>query len=105
MYAHPATPLDRTMGKWLNDAAAEHVFAPELRDRMVFRVFGFRPADPVAGDPGDPVEHTDFVETWMHYWQPDFWSLQPMASGRDGVDPQISRLEITRPAPLNAGGD
>jgi hypothetical protein len=79
MYAHPATPLDRTMGKWLNDAAAEYAFAPDLHDRMVFRVFGFRPADPAAGDPGDPLAHSDFVETWMHYWLEDFWSLRPPA--------------------------
>jgi hypothetical protein len=75
MLGSPTTPLDRTMGKWLNDAAAEYVFDPDLHDRMVFRVFGFRPADPASGDPGDPVMHSEMLETRMEYWRPDFWSL------------------------------
>lgn len=79
MYEGPPTMLDRTLGKWVNVEAAAHAFPAHLRDRLHFRVFGFRPADPRRRDPGDPTTHGAFNDTEMHYWLPDFWNGQPQA--------------------------
>lgn len=73
MYEGPPTMLDRTLGKWVNVEVAAYAFPAHLRDRLHFRVFGFRPADPARRDPGDPTAHSDFNDTEMHYWLPDFW--------------------------------
>jgi len=76
MYEGAPTMLDRTLGKWVNVEAAAYAFPEHLRDRLHFRVFGFRPADPGLRDPGDPTTHGDFNDTEMHYWLPDFWDGQ-----------------------------
>lgn len=73
MYAHPPTMLDRTLGKWLNVAAAEHVFPEAVRARSVFKVFGLR-------EPADPFRHTDFTLTEMGYWLPEFWGAEAMST-------------------------
>ncbi len=73
MYEKPPTMLDRTLGKWVNVAAAEHVFPDEARARMLFKIFGFRRPNSEKNDPGDPTVHGDFNDTEMHYWLPDFW--------------------------------
>jgi hypothetical protein len=73
MYGGPPTMLDRTLGKWVNVAAAAHIFPEHLRDRMLFRVFGFREPNEAINDPGDPTEHGHLNDTEMHYWLPDFW--------------------------------
>lgn len=76
MYEGPPAMLDRTFGKWVNVKAAAYAFPPHLRDRLHFRVFGFRAADPERRDPGDPTTHGEFNDTDMHYWLPDFWNGQ-----------------------------
>jgi pimeloyl-ACP methyl ester carboxylesterase len=76
MYEGPPAMLDRTFGKWVNVKAAAYVFPPHLRDRLHFRVFGFRAADRERRDPGDPTTHGEFNDTDMHYWLPDFWNGQ-----------------------------
>ncbi len=73
MYGAPPTMLDRTLGKWVNVAAAAHIFPEHLRGRMMFKVFGFRRPNRENNDPGDPTEHGDLNDTEMHYWLPDFW--------------------------------
>jgi hypothetical protein len=73
MYEVGPPTLDRSLGKWSNVAAAADAFPEPLRDRMLFKVFGFRPANAAIRDPGDPTAHGDFNDTEMHYWLPDFW--------------------------------
>ena len=73
MYTRSGSPFDKSLGRWASVAAAADVFPERLRDRMLFRVFGFRPANQELGDPGDPTRHDQFDDTEMHYWLPDYW--------------------------------
>ena len=63
--------LDRKLGKWVNVAAAAHIFPEHLRGRMMFKVFGLRRPDGAINDPGDPTAHGDLNDTEIHYWLSD----------------------------------
>lgn len=66
MYTPPTTPLDRTLGKWVNVRDIIHTFTPDARGRMTFKVFG--------DSPGEPDKHGDFNEVHMCFWRDSFWN-------------------------------
>lgn len=67
----PQTALDRTMGKWRNLHRAKHVFSKKAQEKMTFVVF---PRQPEANYfDRVPLEHGDFNETCVQYWDQEFW--------------------------------
>jgi pimeloyl-ACP methyl ester carboxylesterase len=69
----PATPLDRTLGRWDNLVQVAYVIPPNLRGRTTIKAFALRPGSVGNIDPSDPQpqRHTDFSQS--PYWDPKFW--------------------------------
>jgi hypothetical protein len=67
LFENPKTPLDRTFGRWNNVRTALHIFPPEARRWMLFRVFDR------AESPRNPTSHGDFNDDDMCYWRAEFW--------------------------------
>jgi hypothetical protein len=83
--SEPATPMDCTLGRWVNLVGMPYVIPPELRGRCSIKAFDLL-RDPDTG-PGlqDPQRHGDF--TSCNYWDPHFW--EPL----DPVPPAAPRVQ------------
>lgn len=114
MYEGPRTVIDRTMGKWGNLRASQHVFPARARSRMVFRVFNWdrdlcteqdsdkdcealkascaaERKNPEVHRPEcyeAPLRHGDFNETAAYFWCPYFWGADKVGwwnTGEAGI--------------------
>jgi hypothetical protein len=87
----PETPFDRVSGKWSNIVAAQQVFTPAVRARVVVKAFGVR--DPF--DAGDParfeglVRHDGFSRADFRFWDDASWRIRPWRS----ADGRVHRPE------------
>jgi pimeloyl-ACP methyl ester carboxylesterase len=74
----PATPLDRTMGRWDNVISAVEVIPQSIRGQITLKSFSLAPynqAPPPAGQPDyGPQEHGQF--RGRPYWCQEFWEQQ-----------------------------
>jgi len=84
----PATPLDRTLGRWDNLVQVAYVVPANLRGRTTIKAFALRPSSVDNIDPADPQpqRHADFSQS--PYWDPKFW--QPA----DPIQPGSSKLKF-----------
>lgn len=78
-YMHdPETHVDRMLGKWANMAEATHLIPPGVRNRVYFRVFGYRDALTNHGEGGmKPIKHGDFLDPDVPFYLPQFWWPYP----------------------------
>ncbi len=73
MYETPKTPEDKTFGFWPTAKSARKMFGAAAQNRMLYRVFNRRAAEP--GEPGNPIKHADFNDDDMCFWRPSFWGV------------------------------
>ena len=69
----PATPLDRTLGRWENLVQVPYVIPPKLRGRFSIKAFSLLRHGTSCLEGGDPQpqQHGDFSQA--PYWDPLFW--------------------------------
>jgi pimeloyl-ACP methyl ester carboxylesterase len=96
-FANPATPLDRTMGRWENIVESSYVIPddPAMKRRMTFKAFGLRPTPQLVDDV--PQQHGDFRA--CRYWSPSFWQAEPIAAVQKRITEyadEINRKEQVR---------
>jgi hypothetical protein len=83
----PATPLDRTLGRWDNILSAAYIIPPDLRGRVTLKAFALRSSGPGFDTPSpQPQKHSDF--TYCPFWNWSFWQAAPP------TDPSDPRLQI-----------
>lgn len=76
----PQTPLDRTLGRWVNLVDVPYVIPPDLRGRVGIKAFALeRPNTPP--NPWEPQKHGDFSSS--PFWDQNFWTPgEPLAPDR-----------------------
>ncbi len=86
MYEESDSDLDRTMGKWVNVTAAQHVFDEEIQRRMIFKTFGLAQGDPTEHGQFDDVLYEDGKVTFK-YWKKEHWGKATLfANEGNGVN-------------------
>jgi hypothetical protein len=82
LFANPATPFDRTLGRWENIVACTYVIPQYVRGRVNIKAFDLRVKfDPPArarATGWTPQKHAQFRGS-VRYWEPDFW--KPKTAG------------------------
>ena len=92
MYEETDSPLDRTIGKWLNVSRSKHIFSPSLQSRMIFKVFGTPDQGPWKhGDFNDEIKiaspaNPSESETIYNYWMPRYWGDRALFAKPESAD-------------------
>ena len=70
------TPLDLTLGRWVNIMRSLFVIPPDLRSRVHLKTYGIYGSDVFKYDlapAGFPMHHGDFSQ--LHFWEPEVWEV------------------------------
>jgi pimeloyl-ACP methyl ester carboxylesterase len=96
-FANPATPLDRTLGRWENVLEYAYLIPKDVRRRVSIKAFDLTiqptlPRDPRKGTTGSPQRHSHFRT--VRYWEEDFWTPLPvLRSEAEGTIGERSKSE------------
>ena len=70
-FAKPLTPMDKTLGQYVNFLRTEQIYSPELRRRIHQKEFSVGGAFTAT----EPQEHGDFNR--FRFWEQGFYAPQP----------------------------
>ena len=93
--ADPATPLDRTLGRWANIVQSAYIIPEDVRGQITIKAMSLDPDDRTCDQQGtapDPQTHGSF--RCFPYWQPTFWQADPP----NAIEEKILQREIQRSA-------
>jgi hypothetical protein len=90
-FANPATPLDRTLGRWENIVESTYVIPddPQIRKRITLKAFALNPTD--AFDPNNPQQHGHF--RYLRYWDESLWKAAPNPEMIKAIARHADRIE------------
>ena len=74
-FTHPLTSSDHCLGIWYNAIYSMPRLLGKVQKQCVIKVFGIH--DPATNtiDIDMPQRHTDFSNTKLRFWEPEFWKL------------------------------
>jgi hypothetical protein len=89
-FTNPLTSNDHCLGIWYNAMYSMPRLLGEVQDQCVIKAFGVK--DPVTNtiDVNMPEDHTDFSDTKLRFWEPEFWQRPKTWDGK--VCPFVDRL-------------
>jgi pimeloyl-ACP methyl ester carboxylesterase len=122
-FGNPATPLDRTLGRWENVLQSTYVIPAKARGRVSIKAFDLRK----TGEAGrvlkkvgrlrdmdwEPQKHVEFRGA-VRYWEPAFWKPDaPTAVVEENVNRKVEEIQrkrrdragTTRPTTRDYDGD
>jgi hypothetical protein len=76
--ADPATPLDRTLGRWDNIVQSAYIIPEDVRGQTTIKAMSLDPDDRTCDQQGtapDPQTHGSF--RCFPYWRESFWQADP----------------------------
>lgn len=82
--ADPATPLDRTLGRWDNIVQCAFVIPQDVRGQITIKAMSLNPDDRTpcqGGTAPDPQIHGGFRN--YHYWEESFWTADLPSAPRE----------------------
>jgi hypothetical protein len=71
--SEPATPLDRTMGRWDNIVQAVYTVPPTIAGQVHLKAFSFEEDEAMFLQ--NPQQHGQFTD--VRYWDPTLWTSPP----------------------------
>jgi len=74
---NPLVLTDLTLGKWSNAIRSLPQISPELRPRIVIKAFGIEDPESNKILLEIPTTHTDFSNSRLRFWNPEFWQINP----------------------------
>ncbi|MFA7185256.1 MAG: hypothetical protein WC082_10200 [Victivallales bacterium] len=89
-FTNPLTSNDHCLGIWYNAMYCMPRLMGEVQNQCVIKAFGVK--DPITNtiDINMPQDHTDFSDTKLRFWEPEFWQRPKTSNGQ--VCPFVDRL-------------
>ncbi len=108
-FGNPATPLDRTLGRWENVVESTYVIPPKARGRVSIKAFDLKKTGEAAAMlkkvrrlrdvDWSPQKHVEFRGD-VRYWEPAFWKpSEPAPAVEESVNMKVQEIQRKRRRP------